>query len=89
MLVDFTHGFMSMQAQYTANIVSRRLPPRFNVRVMHCGRKASPIPDEVKKGRLIPPYSPEALENVRYVIADVSPSGLAGFAIRNDVMRRR
>ena len=44
--------------------------------------QGKPIPDEVKKG-LIPFYPAEMLENVRYVIGDVSPSGLAGFAIRN------
>jgi hypothetical protein len=82
MLVDFTHGFMSMQAQYTANIVSETLAAALQRSRDTLRPQGKPIPDEVKKG-LIPFYSPEALENVRYVIGDVSPSGLAGFAIRN------
>ena len=82
MLVDFTHGFMSMQAQYTANIVSETLAAALQRSRDTLRPQGKPIPDEVKKG-LIPFYSAEALENVRYVIGDVSPSGLAGFAIRN------
>lgn len=82
MLVDFTHGFMSMQTQYTANIVSETLAAALQRSRDTLRPQGKPIPDEVKKG-LIPFYSPEMLENVRYVIGDVSPSGVAGFAIRN------
>ena len=82
MLVDFTHGFMAMQTQYTANIVSETLAAALQRSRDTLRAQGKPIPDEVKKG-LIPFYPPELLDSVRYVIGDVSPSGVAGFAIRN------
>jgi len=82
MLVNFTHGFMAMQTQYTANIVSETLAAALQRSRDSLWTTGKPIPAEVKKG-LIPFYPAEMLENVRYVIGDVSPSGVAGFAIRN------
>lgn len=82
MLVDFTRGFMSMQAQYSANIVSETLAAALQRSRDSLRPTGKPIPEEVRKG-LIPFYPPELLDSVRYVIGDVSPSGVAGFAIRN------
>ncbi len=82
MLADFTHGFMSLQAQYGANIVSETLAAALQRSRDTLRADSKPIPEEVKKG-LIPFYPPGLLENVRYVIGDVTPSGVAGFAIRN------
>lgn len=82
MLADLTHGFMSLQAQYGANIVSETLAAALQRSRDTLRADSKPIPEEVKKG-LIPFYPPELLENVQYVIGDVTPSGVAGFAIRN------
>lgn len=82
MLVDFTHGFMTIQAEYASNILTETFASALQRSRDNLRPGGKPIPEEVKKG-LIPFYSPEALENVRYVIGDVSPSGVAGFAIRN------
>ena len=82
MLVDFTRGFMSMQVQYSANIVSETLAAALQRSRDTLHPSGKPIPEEVKKG-LIPFYPAELLDSVRYVIGDVSPSGVAGFAIRN------
>ncbi len=82
MLVDFTHGFMTIQAEYASNILTETFASALQRSRDNLRPGGKPMPDEVKRG-LIPFYSPEALENVRYVIGDVSPSGVAGFAIRN------
>jgi len=82
MLVDFTHGFMAMQTQYSANVVSETLAAALQRSRDNVRANSKPIPDEVKKG-LIPFYPEELLKDVRYAIGDVSPSGVAGFAIRN------
>ena len=82
MLVDFTHGFMTMQTEYAANILTETFASALQRSRDNLRPASKPIPEEVKKG-LIPFYSPEMLENVRYVIGDTSPSGVAGFAIRN------
>jgi hypothetical protein len=44
--------------------------------------ESNPIPAEIKQA-LVPFYPAELLRGVRYSIGDTSPSGLAGFAIRN------
>jgi len=82
MLVDFTHGFMSYQAQYGANVVSETLASALQRSRDTVRTNSRPIPEEVKKG-LVPFYPLELLENVRYTIGDVSRAGVAGFAIRN------
>ncbi len=81
-LTNFTRGFMSLQAQYGANIVSETLAAALQRSRDTLRENSKPIPEEMKKG-LIPFYPSELLENVRYVIGDVTPSGVAGFAIRN------
>ncbi len=82
MLVDFTHNFMTVQAQYSANIVSDTLAAAMQRSRDVVRANSKPIPEEVKK-ELIPFYPEELLKNVRYAIGDTSPSGIAGFAIRN------
>jgi Domain of unknown function (DUF4157) len=82
MLVDFTHGFMSYQTQYGANIVSETLAAALQRSRDAVRTNSKPIPDEVKSA-LVPFYPEALLKDVRYAIGDVSPSGVAGFAIRN------
>jgi hypothetical protein len=82
MLVDFTHGFMTVQAQYSANIVSETLAAAMQRSRDAVRGTSRPIPEEVRKG-LIPFYPADLLDSVRFAIGDTSQSGLAGFAIRN------
>lgn len=82
MLTDFTHGFMSMQAEYGANILTETFASALQRSRDSLRPTGKPIPEEVKRG-LIPFYPPGLLDEVRYVIGDTSPSGVAGFAIRN------
>jgi hypothetical protein len=82
MLVDFTHGFMTVQTQYSANVVTETLAAALQRSRDTVRSQSKPIPDEVKK-ELVPFYPAELLENVRYTIGDTSKTGLAGFAIRN------
>jgi hypothetical protein len=82
MLVDFTHNFMSVQTQYSANVISETLAAALQRSRDTVRENSKPIPDEVKKG-LVPFYPAELLDNVRYTIGDTSKTGLAGFAIRN------
>lgn len=82
MLVDFTHGFMTVQAQYSANIVSDTLAAAMQRSRDTVRGNSKPIPDQVKK-EMTPFYPEELLRNVRYAIGDTNPAGLAGFAIRN------
>lgn len=82
LLVDFTHSFMNVQAQYSANVISETLANALQRSRDTVRENSKPIPEEVKKG-LVPFYPAELLENVRYTIGDTSRTGLAGFAIRN------
>lgn len=82
MLVDFTHSFMTVQAQYSANVISETLAAALQRSRDTVRPESKPIPEEVKKG-LMPFYPPELLENVQYAIGDPSKTGVAGFAIRN------
>jgi hypothetical protein len=82
MLVDFTHNFMTVQTQYSANVVSDTLAAALQRSRDTVWENSKPIPDAVRKG-LVPFYPAELLENVRYTIGDTSKTGLAGFAIRN------
>ena len=81
-LTNFTRGFMQVQTQYSANIVSETLAAAMQRSRDTVRPDSKPIPDEVKR-ELIPFYPAELLENVRYTIGDTSQAGLAGFAIRN------
>lgn len=81
-LVNFTRGFMQVQTQYSANVISETLASalqrsRDNVRV-----ESKPIPEAVLK-EMVPFYPAELLKDVRYVIGDTTQAGVAGFAIRN------
>jgi hypothetical protein len=82
MLVDFTHNFMTVQAETGSNILSETLAAALQRSRDTVRPRSLPMPEEVKKG-LIPFYPAELLENVRYAIGDPSQTGLAGFAIRN------
>lgn len=53
------------------------------MRSRNSARESSrPIPPDILE-KLTPFFSRELLESVRYTIGDVTPDGLAGFAIRN------
>lgn len=79
---DFSSWFVTAQTQYTANIIAQTLEAAMK-RSRNAARVDShPIPDAVRAA-LSPYYSDQLLDDVRYSIGDVSPDGLAGFAIRN------
>jgi hypothetical protein len=79
---DFATNFVGFQVQYSTNIITATLETALK-RSRDTARASSrPIPDDIRKG-LFPFYSDETMKDVRYSIGDVSPDGLAGFAIRN------
>jgi len=82
MLSDFAGGFINMQAQYGANIVSNTLQSALQRSRDMLRPDSKPIPEEVQKA-LMPFYSAELLKDVRYVIGDPNQAGVAAFAIRN------
>ena len=79
---NFTRGFMQVQSQYSANLISETLASALQRSRNMVRTDSKPIPDAVKK-ELMPFYSEETLKDVRYTIGDTSQAGLAGFAIRN------
>lgn len=81
-VTNFTRGFMQVQAQYSANVISETLASALQRSRNTVWPDSKPIPDEVKK-ELTPFYPAALLESVRYTIGDTSQAGLAGFAIRN------
>ncbi len=81
-LVNFTHGFMQVQTQYSANVISETLASAMQRSRDNVRPTSKPIPDEVLK-EMVPFYPAELLKDVRYTIGDTSQAGLAGFAIRN------
>ncbi|MEQ1781882.1 MAG: DUF4157 domain-containing protein [Hyphomonadaceae bacterium] len=81
-LVKFTHGFMQVQTQYSANVISETLASAMQRSRDNVRGASKPIPDEVLK-EMVPFYPAELLKDVRYTIGDTSQAGLAGFAIRN------
>jgi hypothetical protein len=81
-LTKFTRGFMQVQTQYSANVISETLAAAMQRSRDNVRADAKPIPDEVKK-ELIPFYPEALLKDVRYTIGDTTQAGLAGFAIRN------
>jgi Domain of unknown function (DUF4157) len=81
-LVSFTRGFMQVQTQYSANVISETLASAMQRSRDNVRGNSKPIPDEVLK-EMVPFYPAEMLKNVRYAIGDTSQAGLAGFAIRN------
>lgn len=81
-LVGFTRGFMQVQTQYSANVISETLASAMQRSRDNVRPTSKPIPAEVLK-EMIPFYPAELLKDVRYTIGDTSQAGLAGFAIRN------
>lgn len=81
-LTTFTRGFMQVQTQYSANVISETLAAALQRSRDTVRPESKPIPDAVKK-ELMPFYSEALLKDVRYTIGDTSQAGLAGFAIRN------
>ncbi len=79
---NFTRGFMQVQSQYSANLISETLASALQRSRNMVRTESKPIPDAVRK-ELLPFYSEETLKDVRYTIGDTSQAGLAGFAIRN------
>lgn len=79
---NFTRGFMQLQSQYSANLISETLASALQRSRNMVRTESKPIPDAVKK-ELMPFYSEETLKDVRYTIGDTTQAGLAGFAIRN------
>lgn len=81
-LVSFTRGFMQVQTQYSANVISETLASAMQRSRDNVRPNSKAIPAEVLK-EMVPFYPAELLKDVRYVIGDTSQAGLAGFAIRN------
>jgi len=81
-LVSFTRGFMQVQTQYSANVISETLASAMQRSRDNVRPNSKPIPAEVLK-EMVPFYPAELLKDVRYAIGDTSQAGLAGFAIRN------
>jgi hypothetical protein len=82
MLADFSSSFVTVQTQYSANVISETFAAALQSSRDAARANSNPIPEAVIKG-LIPFYPEELLRNVRYTIGDPSKTGLAGFAIRN------
>jgi hypothetical protein len=80
--VNFTRGFVQVQSQYSANLISETLAAALQRSRDAVRPDSKPIPDAVKK-ELMPFYSEATLKDIRYTIGDTSQAGLAGFAIRN------
>lgn len=81
-LVSFTRGFMQVQTQYSANVISETLASAMQRSRDNVRPESKPIPAEVLK-EMVPFYPAELLKNVRYTVGDTSQAGLAAFAIRN------
>ena len=81
-LTNFTRGFMQVQTQYSANVISETLAAAMQRSRNSVRTDAKPIPEEVRR-ELTPFFSEALLKDVRYTIGDTSQAGLAGFAIRN------
>ena len=81
-LAKFSAGFVNTQLQYGSNFVGQTLENALKRSRDTARTDSKPVPAEVKKA-LQPFYSDEDFKNVRYSVGDVSPAGLAGFAIRN------
>jgi hypothetical protein len=82
MLAKFSTGFVNTQMQFGSNFVAGTLENALKRSRDAARTESKPVPDEVKKA-LQPFYAAEDFKDVRYSVGDVSPAGLAGFAIRN------
>jgi hypothetical protein len=78
----FAISFVNVQAQYGSNIIASALETALKRSRDAVRTESKPVPEEVIKA-LTPFYKRETFEGVRYAVGDISPSGLAGFAIRN------
>ena len=81
-LTTFTRGFMQVQTQYSANVISETLAAAMQRSRNSVRTDAKPIPEAIRR-ELTPFFSEALLKDVRYTIGDTSQAGLAGFAIRN------
>lgn len=81
-LADLSSGFVTVQTQYSANIISDTFAAALRRSRDTVRADSKPIPEAVVQG-LMPFYPESLLRNVRYAIGDTSQTGLAGFAIRN------
>lgn len=79
---EFSSWFVTAQSQYGANIIAQTLEQAMKRSRNSAREGAMPIPDDVRAA-LEPFYGAQLLKSVRYKVGDVSPDGLAGFAIRN------
>jgi hypothetical protein len=82
MLAKFAGGFVTSQMQYGSNVIAATLETALKRSRDTARIDSKPVPREVINA-LTPFYPEELFENVRYSVGDISPSGLAGFAIRN------
>lgn len=82
MLADFSSSFVTVQTQYSANVISETFAAALQRSRDTVRPESRPIPEAVIKG-LAPFYPEELLREVRFAIGDPSKTGLAGFAIRN------
>jgi Domain of unknown function (DUF4157) len=78
----FAINFVNVQAQYGSNLIAGALETALKRSRDTVRTESKPVPEEVIKA-LTPFYKRETFEGVRYAVGDISPSGLAGFAIRN------
>jgi Domain of unknown function (DUF4157) len=78
----FAINFVNVQAQYGSNLIAGALETALKRSRDAVRTESKPVPEEVIKA-LTPFYKRETFEGVRYAVGDISPSGLAGFAIRN------
>ena len=82
LLASFAGGFVNTQMQYGSNIIAATFETALKRSRDQARVDSKPVPREVINA-LTPFYPEELFENVRYSVGDISPSGLAGFAIRN------
>src|SRR5690606_7949518 len=82
MFADMANGFLNIQSQYGANIVSATLESALKRSRDSARAESHMIPEDVQEA-LVPFFPQELLNAVRYSVGDTSPDGLAGFAIRN------
>jgi hypothetical protein len=81
-LADMANGFLNIQSQYGASIVTTTLESALKRSRDAARADSHTIPDDVRQA-LVPFFSEELLDKVRYSIGDTTPAGVAGFAIRN------
>jgi hypothetical protein len=74
--------FASGQVTFGANVVTATFEAALIRSRDGVQDSALPIPDNIRK-ELLDFYPAELLDKVRYTVGDVTPDGLAGFAIRN------